>query len=185
MHVAVVGSVAAAVVLLIPILKPSDKLPTTRVADAPLILPGETPREAEERIMRACMIEGGFTSMGEVVASENGGAPLAVATYKDTPGRRAREDTCHQRIEALGIIKPPTPEQFAAFYPHVVTLVDCLSANGFDMGTIISLDEYVSSGGDTPVSPKLVALESADEKDPKYRECLDKELIPYTSILRT
>jgi hypothetical protein len=67
----------------------------------------------------------------------------------------------------------------------VLALVECLSAKGFDMETIISLDEYVSSGGETFVSPKLAELESADTTDPKYSECVQKEILPYTSILQT
>jgi hypothetical protein len=249
-----VAAVAAAVVLLIPFLKPSDKAPTTRVADVPVILPGETrrqavdrimpecmlqggftptdggwvgspleaagyqpsadmaarmsmcakriedlgiaepqivlsgetPREAEERVTRACMVEGGFTPIDDTgFGSIDGGPPFAMAAYKVSPEATARQDVCHKRIETLGIIAAPTPEQWTAFYPHVVALVDCLSAQGFDMGTIISLDEYVSSGGKTPVSPRLDELASADTTDPKYRECLDTELIPYTSILKT
>jgi hypothetical protein len=253
-RVAAVASVAAAVVLLIPILKPSDKIPTTRVADVSVILPGETrrqavdrimpecmlqggftptdggwvgspleaagyqpsadmaarmsmcakriedlgiaepqivlpgetPREAEERVTRACMVEGGFTPIDDTgFGSIDGGPPFAMAAYKVSPEATARQDVCHQRIEALGIIKQPTPAQWTAFYPHLVALVDCLTAQGFDMGTIISLDEYVSSGGKTFVSPKLAELESADTTDPKYWECVQKEIFPYTSILRT
>lgn len=52
----------------------------------------------------------------------------------------------------------------------MVALVDCLSANGFDMGTIMPLDEYVSSGGVTLVSPKLAELEFAEATDPKGRK---------------
>ena len=250
-RVAAVVSVAAAVVLLIPILKPSSQ-PTTRVADAPVVLPGETRLEAVERITRACMIEGGFTSIdgvsgspfdvaayepssemaarmaicvrriedlglaepeivlpgespfaaqvriteacmleggipsaGKISVSENNGPLIASVAFKDSPEMRVRQGICEERFLALGIDKPPTAEQWTAFYPHVVALVDCLSARGFDMGPIISLDEYVSGGGKTPVSPKLVALESADETDPKYRECAQKEVIPYVSILQT
>jgi predicted secreted protein len=244
--------VAAAVVLLIPILKPSDKPAPVRLADVPLILPGETRSQAVERIRRACMVEGGFAptdgasgspsdvagyetgaemaarlaacanliedlgiaepqivlpgetpfaaqiritdacmaeggipSAGEVSVSENNGPFIPGVAYKDSPETRARQDICGERFLALGILKTPTGEQWAAFYPHVVALVDCLTAKGFNMGTTISLDEYVSSGAKTPVSPKLAELDTADTTDPKYWECVQKEITPYTSILQT
>jgi hypothetical protein len=254
-RVAAVASVAAAVVLLIPILKPSDKVPTARVADAQIVLPGETRGQAVERITRACMIEGGLTPIdvatasdgpqypiavyqdspetkarseacvrriedlgmaepqmvlpGEtpqvaverisracmveggltpidfaVTASENGGPQYPVAVYTEGPYMSARQDICNKRIVALGIIKPPTAEQFAAFYPHVVAFNDCLRANGYDVETVVSMDEYVFSRGNPRASPKLDALGHADDAGPKYRQCLDRELIPYTSIFR-
>jgi hypothetical protein len=183
-RVAAVAAVAATVVLLIPILKPSDKPTSVRFADAQAILPGETPREAEERITRACMVEGGLEPIDGGFASVDDGPLFAAAAYKDSPEATARQEVCHKRIEDLGIIAAPSPAQWAGFYPHVVALVDCLRANGFDMGTIISLDEYVSSGGKTPVSPRLDELASADTTDPKYWEC-EKEILLYTSILKT
>ena len=183
-----VASVAAAVVLLILILKPSDRVPTARVADAPPILPGETPYEVAERIDRACMIEGGFSPIDGGSSSVGGGRPFAIAGYIPSQEMADRKLICAKRIEELGIFptpSQPTAEQWTAFYPHVVALVDCLSAKGFDMGTIISVDEYVSSGGVMLVSPKLAELDSADTTDPKYSECVQKEILPYTSILRT
>lgn len=187
-RVVAVASVAAAVVLLIPILKPSDKPRTTRVADAQLILPGETPYEAAERIDRACMIEGGFTPIDGGSSSVEGVRPFAIAGYIPSQEMADRKLICAKRIEELGIFPTPpqpTADQWTVFYPHAVALVDCLSAKGFDLGTITSLEEYVSSGGDTLVSPKLADLESADKTDPKYLECVQKEILLYTSILRT
>ena len=184
-RVAAVGAVAAAVVLLIPIVKPADRPGVTKVAEAKVILPGETPREAEERITRACMIEGGFTPIDGGFASIDDGPLYAAAAYKESPESSARQELCHQRIEALGIIPVPSPEQWTAFYPHVVALIDCLKANGFDVGPILSLDDYVASAGKTPVSPKLAEMEAAGEVDPKYWECVQKETLPYISILRT
>jgi hypothetical protein len=184
-RVAAIVSVAAAVVLLIPILKRSDKAAAAvRLADAQVVLPGETPFAAQIRITDACMAEGGIQASGKVFVSENSGPLIPSVAYKDSPEMRARQDICSERFLALGIFQGPTIEQLTAFYPHVIALVGCLSAKGFDMGTIISLDEYVSSGANTPVSPKLVELESADTTDPRYWKCLQKELIPYTSILR-
>ncbi len=186
-RVAAVASVAAAVVLLIPILKPSDKSAPVRAVDAPVVLPGETSYEAAERIDRACMIEGGFTPIDEGSSSVEGVRPFAIAGYIPSQEMADRKLICAKRIEELGIFPTPpqpTADQWTVFYPHAVALVDCLSAKGFDMGTITSLEEYVSSGGDTLVSPKLADLESADTTDPKYLECVQKEIIPYTSILR-
>jgi hypothetical protein len=182
-RVAAVASVAAAVVLLIPVLKPSDKPRVAKVAS--LILPGESPREAEERITRACMIEGGFTPVEIGGASFDGGPLIPVAGYAESPDPSARREVCHQRIVALGIIDPPTPDQLRAFYPHVVSFVDCLRANGFAIGTVLSEDEYVAGRGNIPISPALAAFEKADEVDPKYSECLATEITPHLSLLRT
>lgn len=130
------------------------------------------------------MVEGGFTPIdGGSVSVDDDTFPAAF--YDGSPEATARQELCHQRIEAFGIIKPPTPEQWAAFYPHLVAFNDCLRTNGYDVETVVSLGEYVSSGGNPPVSPKLDALAHADDAGPKYRECLDRELIPYTPILRT
>ena len=115
-RVAAVAAVAAKVVLLILILKPSDKIPTSRVRDAQLILPGETSGQAVERITRACMVEGGLTPIDGTTASNNGGPAYLVAVFTEGPYISARQKICSERIAALGIIKPPTPEQFAAFY---------------------------------------------------------------------
>jgi hypothetical protein len=155
------------------------------IAEPQIVLPGETPFAAQVRITDACMAEGGIPSTGQISVSENNGSQIPTVAYKDSPEANARQEICHKRIETLGIVKPPTAEQFAVFYPHLVELVDCLRANGFDMGTIISLDEYVSSDGKTYVSPKLAELESADTTDPKYWECVKNEILPYTSILKT
>ena len=251
-RVAAVASVAAAVVLLIPILKPSDKPASVRVADAQVILPGETRNQAVERIRRACMIEGGFTpvdgasespfdaagyapsaemvarlticakriedlgiaepqivlpgetpfaaqvritdaciaeggisSTGQVSVSENNGPFIPSVAYKDSPETRARQAICADRFLSLGIVKPPTSEQLAAFYPHLVAFNDCLRTNGYDVEPVVSLDEYVSSAGNTPVGPKLDALGHADDAGPKYRECLDREMIPYMSTVES
>jgi hypothetical protein len=184
-RVAAVVSVAAAVVLLTPILNTSDKaVAAVRLADAQVVLPGETPFAAQIRINDACMAEGGIPAGEKIFVSENSGPLIQSVAYKDSPEMRARQDICSERFLALGIFRGPTVEQLTAFYPHVVALVECLSAKGFDMGTITSRDEYISSGAKTPVSPKLVELEEADN-DPRYWKCLRKELIPYTSILRT
>jgi hypothetical protein len=185
-RVAAVTAVAATVVLLIPILKSSDNAAAAvRLADAQVVLPGETPFAAQVRITDACMAEGGMPASEKIFVSENSGPLIPSVAYKDSPETRARQDICSERFLALGIFQGPTVQQLTAFYPHVVALVDCLSAKGFDMGTITSLDEYVSSGARTPVSPKLVELEQADDTDPRYWKCLQKELLPYTSILRT
>jgi hypothetical protein len=51
----------------------------------------------------------------------------------------------------------------------LVAFNDCLRTNGYDVEPVVSLDEYVSSAGNPPVSPKLDALGYADDAGPKPR----------------
>jgi hypothetical protein len=110
-------------------------------------LPGEPLNVAIDRILDACMDALGVTdfAVGEV---EENGVKRPSRTYRDTgPESIARYEQCRQ--EALAAVPIPTQskDELRETHARLLKIVDCVRNAGFDVGTMISADEYVEKGG--------------------------------------
>lgn len=130
-------------------------------------LPGEAIGSASDRIIEECMAEFGISpqidGQGDVVYDMN---PATTPTrgYQDIM------DACADQVNSAGLdnFPPLSEEQLRERYPLLVDWHDCIVDLGYDIGPIVSLEEWLaSSGQENPVPGYFDGTDrlSADESD--------------------
>ncbi len=154
---------------------PSTAHTTVEVAARPTVgtLPGEAVGSASDRIIEACMAEFGIApqidAQGDVVYDMN---PATTPTrgYEDIM------DACTDQVNGAGLdnFPPLSEEQLRERYPLLVEWHDCIVDLGYDIGPIVSLEEWLaSSGQENPVPGYFDGTDrlSADESDAIEAAC--------------
>lgn len=136
-------------------------------------LPGEAVGSASDRIIEACMAEFGIApqidGQGDVVYDMN---PATTPTrgYQDIM------DACTEQVNSAGLNNFPalSEAQLRERYPLLVEWRDCIVDLGYDIGPIISLEEWLaSSGQENPVPGYFAGTDrlSANESDAIEAAC--------------
>jgi hypothetical protein len=136
-----------------------------------VLLPGEDLFDAQDRIVDGCMDE---TNEPFVLGDEevNGVTRTSVRAYDtNNPGTEERYESCRARWDELAQIPAPSDADLRVGYVGTVAFVRCLADRGYELGTVISEEEYVASGGQTDPSSNWAA--TADGETPGFSDDYD------------
>lgn len=133
-------------------------------------LPGESRQDAVQRIQRSCL--------------DNLGVPYDVlgpyqlfvhATPDLSPAKIAT--ICEAEVQAAGFVenRARTADEITKDYEHRAKWAECLRRVGYDPGSMISLEEYLASGGVgdplTGIDAMMSAIRSTAEWDQLQIDC--------------
>ncbi len=122
-------------------------------------LPGETLRDAVERIRLSCL--------------DTLGVPYEIqgnhwVTYQTTPDLSIDEieAICEAETKAAGLIddRPRTADEITRDHQRLAKWSECLRSEGYNAGPLISLTEYLASGGIANPLPDIGAMMKAMSK---------------------
>jgi hypothetical protein len=137
------------------------------------LLPGEDMLSAQLRIVDGCMEETN-EPYHDVTAVENSVERPNVRAYDTAnPGTEERYEECLARWDELAQVPEPTDEDFRAGYAGTVAFVACLADRGYDLGTVVSEEEYVASRGQAGPSSQWsdVANDGTPAFSDDFMEC--------------
>lgn len=113
-------------------------------------LPGETLRDALERMFRSCLDNLGIPY--EVIEDY-------VVKYRQTTDLTSDEIAaiCEAEAKTAGLIedRAPTVEELTKSYQRLAKWGECARSAGFDPGPVISLEEYLAAGGSVSLFPDI------------------------------
>ena len=121
---------------------------------SPSTLPGEPLDVAFRRLLYACMDAFGETNF-QVVMNEGNGVRYEGRSYSiESQQSQAHHAECVDR--ARRAVPPPTltREQLGAAYGQMAKVMDCIRKAGFDIGTTVSLEEFIAKAGDVPYTSR-------------------------------
>lgn len=122
-------------------------------------LPGESLRDASERVLRSCLDTLGVPY--DLLENNRIG-------FRATPDLSLNEILvrCEAEAIAAGLIedRPRTEDEIFKDYENVANWAECLRSAGYDPGSMISLEEYLASGGVSDPLPELVLMMNAMSK---------------------
>lgn len=119
-------------------------------------LPGESLGDAAARVLRSCL--------------ESLGVPYDVFESNRIGFRATPEFTldeiqtrCEADAKAAGLVedRPRTIEEISKDHERLAKWVECIRSEGYDPGFLISLEEYLASGGVADPVPGLIAMMNA------------------------
>ncbi len=155
-----------------PVARPASTTPP------PQTLPGESLNDATFRIEVRC-----FGKYGISVTRDSQGGITGDLNPGTTPTRSAQNilDECLAEVNRAGLnnAPPQTKEQLAAEYQRWVKWAACLNAAGYQVGSIVSYEEYVA-GNTWPAPGYFAAIKGFTEEQ---RAAIDKACEPPVPIL--
>lgn len=110
-------------------------------------LPGETVGEAIQRISYACMDGLGDTNFVVVDVLIDAKQSKGRAYNLEIPDTKAHFDECQKKALAAVPIVAQSKDDLRATHGRLTKIVDCVRDAGFDLGTMVSVDEFVANGG--------------------------------------
>lgn len=117
------------------------------------LLPGESIDDAYQRLLNACMDVYGFAYTITYPVGDNG--PFAFRVYAGDPVVLARQREClAQAAQGAGIRKLSALE-LEENWKFQTALWACIAGKGYDVGTPVSLEEFIAAGGVVDVVSKV------------------------------
>jgi hypothetical protein len=125
---------------------PSTSTPTNTATFPPRItLPGESIGGASNRILSNCYAKYGITSVN------SGGGVLSDINMGTAPGRSVQDivDECNGVLNSSGLnnFAPLTDQELRNRYQLEVAWHDCIVAQGYAIGPIVSEEQFVAAAG--------------------------------------
>lgn len=125
-------------------------------------MPGETINDATFRILVRC-----YGKYGVTATQDSEGGITADINPETTPSRSAQDivDECLAEINNAGLDNSPprTQAELAAEYQRWVDWAACLNAAGYNVGSIVSYEEYVA-GNTWPAPGYITATQGFTEQ---------------------
>lgn len=149
----------------------SDSATTTTLASA--LLPGESRAAAYNRFLDECMEKYGYPYTP--TNSQVDGETVVFRVYDADPVVQGRQDECIKQATQLVGGRKLTAEQLEENWRFQVGVEQCLIDKGYDMGVLVSLEEFVASGGAVDVASKISEFGGLDQPnaDADRTECVD------------
>ena len=127
-------------------------------------LPGESTNDFYQRLINDCMAPYGYpyTMANGFV---DGGKPSNFRVYDVDPVIQKQQAVCiTQASQGIGAQKL-TPTQLKANWTFQTEVMRCLIDKGYDIGTLVSLEEFVAAGGAVDVATKLSEFGGLEQPD--------------------
>jgi hypothetical protein len=109
------------------------------------LLPGESINDAYQRLITACMDPYGFPYTVTNIIADN--VPGTFRVYAADPVVQARVRECMAQAAQGAGIRKLSASELEANWKFQTALWACLAAKGYDVGTPVSLEEYIAAGG--------------------------------------
>jgi hypothetical protein len=125
----------------------ASTVPSLASGGSSAALPGEPAWKTSERLLFACMDGFGDTNWEEIEVVADG-VPSKSRAYRDNnPDTNKHYDECQKKALAAVPIAPQSKDDLRATHGRLTKIVDCVRDAGFDLGTMVSVDEFVANGG--------------------------------------
>ena len=128
-------------------------------------LPGETVNDFYQRLTNECMAPYGYpyTMSSSFLAD---GSPSGFRLYGSDPVIQKRLDACiAESQQGIGVRKL-SPVELEENWAFQTTVMQCLIDKGYDMGTLVSSEEFVAAGGQVVAAvSKLSEFGTLDQLD--------------------
>lgn len=127
-------------------------------------MPGESTNDFYQRLINDCMAPYGYpyTMANGFV---EGGRPSNFRVYGPDPLIQKQQVACiAQASQGIGAQKL-TPTQLEGNWAFQTAVMQCLIDKGYDIGTLVSLEEFVAAGGAVDVASKLSEFGGLDQPD--------------------
>jgi len=117
------------------------------------LLPGESINDALERLTNACMDVLGYPYTITYPVGDNG--PFAFRVYSADPVVQARHRECLDRAALGAGIRKLSALELEENWRFQTAVWTCIAGKGYDVGTPVSLEEFIAAGGVVDVVSKV------------------------------
>lgn len=125
------------------------------------ILPGESVDDAYERLLNSCMEQYGFSYTFSNIIVDN--VPRTYRVYDGDPDVQARHQECMALAAQGAGGRKLSPEELKGNWEFQTALWTCLAGRGYDVGTLVSLEEFVAAGGAVDAASKASDFGGLDQ----------------------
>jgi hypothetical protein len=138
------------------------------------LLPGESINDAYQRLINSCMDRYDFPYTITYPVGDNGPFPFRV--YGADPAIQARQRACMAQAAQGAGIRKLTPSELEENWKFETALWACLAGKGYDVGTPVSLEEFVAAGGAVDPVSKASEFGGSDQPhaDADMQACVAK-----------
>ena len=116
-------------------------------------MPGESINDALQRLTNACMDVLGYPYTITYPVGDNG--PFAFRVYAADPVVQARHSECLDRAALGAGIRKLSALELEENWRFQTAVWACIAGRGYDVGTPVSLEEFVAAGGVVDVVSKV------------------------------
>jgi hypothetical protein len=109
------------------------------------LLPGESLADGFRRLLNACMEPYGYSYTVTYPVGADGPFPFRV--YEADPVVQQRQEACSAAASDDVGVQKLSAAQLEASWKYQTSLVTCLANKGYELGTPVSLEQFVAAGG--------------------------------------
>ena len=124
-------------------------------------MPGESINDALQRLTNACMDVLGYPYTITYPVGDNG--PFAFRVYSADPVVQERHRECLERAAQGAGIRKLSALELEENWRFQTAVWACIAGKGYDVGTPVSLEEFIAAGGVVDVVSKVNNFGGVDQ----------------------